>query len=1008
MTVKTTLEDLVIAYRKAKVDSYFENGQLTALNFATFEEDLLGNLERIKSILDSDPNLKSISTGHYAFIIKSLELKAQKDKPLAFYSDSRRHWETEEIEEITFRIIGQHSIDFHVISSLWINKVGHKLEALVGENSYGCRLKRGKKKSTQLVENSSSPDKFELGHFRPYITDYKRWQSNGIAKIQEALGNGKKIVAVTADIKKFYHRIDPSFLLSQRFIEYSSIQYTREERNLTASFVRLLQTWSTQVALDPIIPPELKYNNHSGVPVGLAASKVIANVLLLFLDEEIEKELQPIYYGRYVDDLFLVLEDNGKITSSESFWNFVSKRIGSIDRSFDPLNEERGPAIKIPYAQNSLIRFGTGKEKLFILEGSSGEAFITTLKESLDENSSEWRMLPDSEADLETLAQDMAKASSDSEETVNGLRKSDGVSIQRLKFALQLRNFEAVVGLLPREIWTSGLDKFFGLTVDYVLAPDKIATYTKYHPRLIKLAILSENFSVAKDLYLQINESWDLVSNKLSSPSQKEILSRAREYNNQLLWEAICASLPNDFSNWNDWSEVLLYSSFSNEEIRVIRRKLFYADLHTIPFKRVLLDSNKELVRHLSTKRKKFMLNEELVMDLFDLDKARELITVLVDGHSKKTDLDHIFVPNALFFVTRPITVLELTMVIPQWPLNEKRGQFDSFLELLKLRSVYVTSDQIGEFELGQSDELIKIEFGKVSKIQNPTFALTSFETDEKSWAAWLRGDLSEPDKIRYTRLFQLLNDVLKCKRKIDYLVFPELSLPRRVLVYVAAKLRTKRISLIAGIEYEMRPKPITLHSSILGIVSNQLIYILCTESHGFIEQLSIIQEKTDAAIHEEQELFNTAGQILVPKNEIKYLIKHDGILMSGLICNDLLNIDYRKALRGLIDALVVVEWNKDTETYDSIVKSASNDLHCFVLQVNNRKYGDTRLRGPYKESYDRDKVRVRGGELDYYVVTTLEVDKLREFQRFHRSPDKPFKPVPTGYAMSDERRNDS
>ena len=84
---------------------------------------------------------------------------------------------------------------------------------------------------------------------------------------------------------------------------------------------------------------------------------------------------------------------------------------------------------------------------------------------------------------------------------------------------------------------------------------------------------------------------------------------------------------------------------------------------------------------------------------------------------------------------------------------------------------------------------------------------------------------------------------------------------------------------------------------------------------------------------------------------------------------------------------------------------SSRGDLHSFIIQINNRKYGDTRLRGPYKEAYERDKVRVRGGELDYFVVATLEVEKLREFQRSHRSPDKPFKPVPTGFGMSIERR---
>ncbi len=141
-------------------------------------------------------------------------------------------------------------------------------------------------------------------------------------------------------------------------------------------------------------------------------------------------------------------------------------------------------------------------------------------------------------------------------------------------------------------------------------------------------------------------------------------------------------------------------------------------------------------------------------------------------------------------------------------------------------------------------------------------------------------------------------------------------------------------------------------------------------------------------------------------KHDLKYILQHGNFFFSGLICNELLNLDYRQHLRGKIDALFVVEWNKDIDMYDPIISSTSNDLHCFMIQVNNREYGDTRLRGPYKESFERDKVRVGGGELDYFIVATVEILALREFQRYHRSPAKPFKPTSTGFQISQDRRS--
>jgi hypothetical protein len=72
---------------------------------------------------------------------------------------------------------------------------------------------------------------------------------------------------------------------------------------------------------------------------------------------------------------------------------------------------------------------------------------------------------------------------------------------------------------------------------------------------------------------------------------------------------------------------------------------------------------------------------------------------------------------------------------------------------------------------------------------------------------------------------------------------------------------------------------------------------------------------------------------------------------------------------------------------------------------VNNRQYGDSRIRVPHKESYERDLIRVRGGLHDYFVIGEIDIDKLRKFQSYQISPDKDFKPVPTGFKMSDDRK---
>jgi hypothetical protein len=48
-----TLEDLVVAYRKAKADCFFENTFPTAIKSAEYEQDLLANLKALLSSLQS-------------------------------------------------------------------------------------------------------------------------------------------------------------------------------------------------------------------------------------------------------------------------------------------------------------------------------------------------------------------------------------------------------------------------------------------------------------------------------------------------------------------------------------------------------------------------------------------------------------------------------------------------------------------------------------------------------------------------------------------------------------------------------------------------------------------------------------------------------------------------------------------------------------------------------------------------------------------------------------------
>lgn len=124
------------------------------------------------------------------------------------------------------------------------------------------------------------------------------------------------------------------------------------------------------------------------------------------------------------------------------------------------------------------------------------------------------------------------------------------------------------------------------------------------------------------------------------------------------------------------------------------------------------------------------------------------------------------------------------------------------------------------------------------------------------------------------------------------------------------------------------------------------------------------------------------------------------------------IGLAYRKAKLDLyysshasLDALFVPERNQDTETINALVEPAALDMHAYIIQCNDRQYGDSRIRAQFKESWQRDLQGVKSGIADYCVIGEIDIQALRQFQSSRRSPAKPFKPVPDRFEIDFGRK---
>jgi len=192
-------------------------------------------------------------------------------------------------------------------------------------------------------------------------------------------------------------------------------------------------------------------------------------------------------------------------------------------------------------------------------------------------------------------------------------------------------------------------------------------------------------------------------------------------------------------------------------------------------------------------------------------------------------------------------------------------------------------------------------------------------------------------------------------------------------------------------------------------MLRNEGLLSLVTDAPGYPTHIVFHQAKLQGSYEELRNLRQLANASLNPAPSHPWdrpIYMHGNFSFGLLICSDLTNILNRAHFQGYVDSLFVVEWNQDLPTFGFLVDSAAHDVHAYIVQANNRLYGDSRIRGPLRVDYMRDVVRVRGGIHDYFVIGKIDHRELRDFQSTHEpATDGIYKPFPIGFQIAEARR---
>lgn len=1009
--VGITLDDLALAYRKAKVDLYYSNSP-RPLDLLEYEEELEANLVSLRNRISGrdelwveDPDF----LGNFDVVSKDVDLHLNSDtaRRETFHVSPTEAWHAADKSKATaaFRLLSRTSIDFHVLAALWIGRIGAAFDGKLSDSVRGYRLRR---------RRDCEYNWYSSGSFEPYLMPYRKWQDDGFEQMATALEANERVVTLIADASAFFHTVDPSFLLHPGFLARIDVEMSEIDQKVHRLFSNSLARWQTHVG-------ELLGVEVTGLPVGLPASAVVANLAMLDFDRAIETQVRPRYYGRYVDDVILVLTGVDHLQDADDTWAWLSSQVSRAPGV--RLQAKDGSHIySADYLEGSNIRFDNKKNRVLIMEGETGDSLIQSIQATIAERSSEWRSMPMLPERPEDVGPEIARAIRFDGAAADSLRTAERMTASRALFALTLRDFEAYARDLDSDSWVEHRRAFYTAIKNHILVPPTALEMDAYIPRILRMAIRCGDWGAVEELvvamatvYLEVAQLGRIELRSAPEPgSIRDLIlggwaMTIRRRVNEAIMSVGSEAIPAETRNrLVDALRTLPGRSTervpSSRRAMSLFRRLFEHDLANEPYRVALLpeEIRSASIDQQATRAVNFDSISPIPSGL--VDALRDLVRGLRAAGVTRVDQDALERHPAIVYPTRPLSAAEifaLTRVLS--PMKDAKEPADFAPWLFATRGYEVDADRVEVAVQQDDDERWVISLPRRSKPpgirRKVRIAVSMLEIETQSWMASLHG---RPDltRRRSRRVAHLINQILASPTPPDYVVFPELALPAPWFIGIARKLAGRGVSLISGVEY--------LHAG-GDIVRNQVWASLVTDIFGFNAPLVYRQDKQNAAPHEREHLavVPPASLRLAPgvKWEIPPLIHHGDAWLALLVCSELTNIDYRASLRGKVDALLVPEWNQDLHTFEAMIESAALDVHAYIAQVNNRQFGDSRVRAPRSAEHERDVARVRGGINDYFVITDIDLAGLRSFQAQVSALNGPFKPLPDGFKLDKRRR---
>lgn len=941
-----SLEDIESAYLRLKRAIYYENNVLLHLKMKLVEfenekeflnpkkrEEFFKDFKENLDIFDSKKTSKYFnelfSEIKYKKVIKKLNEKIDKN----IYKIIEENLENEDLyhileekikndlnqDKISYNYFIDCPIELHIISVLWIMKIGYKLDLQLDREkniySYGYRLDMEKDNEYNLTNTIK-----EKSIFKRYPEQYQKWKNNGIKEVKHILEKNENAVIINLDLKKFYYHVNNKILKDK----IKEIDKNILNLSLTKIILKINKIYAQKLIKEIQKNKEFKdIKKEDILPIGLYSSAILANIYLKDLDDIILKEASPNYYGRYVDDLFLVFKEYN-IEKTKNKKTYIMEKLKNI------LNSKTLDEIGVFFNENMLLT--STKQKLFILEKEKGKKELLEIEESILERASTFAFLPN-EREIEKLYKKISIGNEEDEKN-----KKHDVSVYLAKLLMAFSNLEDEENLFELKNKLDEILLFFD--------EDNLIKYYMYYEKIFLLLIIAEDIGKIKKFYIRVINYFKKINE----------VSNIEEY----LLNSFCFAISLNPILINRLKLDVDKGIIKERVKKIIKSNLFKDNLKNISLLNYTKFTDDEIFNFNFFKDNNFKIKENI-----ELDDEKLILSPRFIHFSEFNN----------FYLKRDII---------SFYKNENFNFYKDSLEKFKLnykRNVEndIESDKIFSKNITFLSKIDKLKFYKIISDKNENYkkikiGVASLKIKENLKRNLTNGKIALLKKEEITEILNLAKI-----NKVDILVFPEVSISYHWLGFLNRFSRENQILITGGLRH-IFDSEIPYNNETPRYVFNFLFTILPFEKSKSKMSFMTLRLKNHYS-PEEEKVINSKFYMIPTFKSKKYdIFSWKGLCFSNINCFELTDIEARSSFKNYIDLLIASVYNKDTYYFKNILESTCRYLHVFVAQSNTSIYGDCEILQPTNKD-NMIMACIKGSQNNNLLIEEINIESLRDFQ---------------------------